>query len=221
MVEPEKSRNATHCSFTSTSGPVFGLMDLMNRILITVIAVILKFGSLITFPVHLPWMVFMWLTLALFAFTIRQPMWPWLLACVVIISIKRPGFTIEFWVLAFAFTAIGFIEWRFRRKHDNNSLGLKTFGIYAVLLVAAATFFAAMRWFGANTSERIVSDGRPVACLGDSLTDFGYPQELEKLIAVPVCDFGVNGITTDDGIDMIPEILEADPQLVVIELGVS
>jgi hypothetical protein len=121
----------------------------MNRILTTVIAVILTFGSLITFPEHLPWMVFMWLTLALFAFTIRQPMWPWLLACVVIISIKRPGFTIEFWVLAFAFAAIGFIEWRFRRKHDN-SLGLKLFGVYAVLLVAAATFFAAMRWFGAT-----------------------------------------------------------------------
>lgn len=194
-------------------------MDLMNRILTNVIVVILTFGSLLTFPVHLPWMVFMWLTLALLAFANSKPMWPWLLVCVVIISSKRPGFTIEFWVLVFAFAAIGVIEWRFRRKHDNNSPGLKPFGIYAVLLIVAATFFAAMRWFGANTSEEIVSDGRPVACLGDSLTDFGYPQELEKLISVPVCDFGVNGITTDDGINMIPEILEADPQLVVIELG--
>ena len=51
------------------------------------------------------------------------------------------------------------------------------------------------------------------------MTDYGYPQELEKLISVPVADFGVNGIKTDDGIKMIPEILAANPQLVVIELG--
>jgi lysophospholipase L1-like esterase len=55
--------------------------------------------------------------------------------------------------------------------------------------------------------------------LGDSLTDYGYPQELEKLISVPIADFGVNGIKTDDGIKMIPDILAANPQLVVIELG--
>jgi lysophospholipase L1-like esterase len=42
---------------------------------------------------------------------------------------------------------------------------------------------------------------------------------LAKLISVPVADFGVDGIKTDDGIKMIPKILAANPQVVVIELG--
>jgi len=90
--------------------------------------------------------------------------------------------------------------------------------IWALLLSAVACLWIG-NWFDTNTSKHLVADGRPIACLGDSLTDFGYPQELEKLISSPVADFGVNGITTDDGIEMIPEILAVNPQAIVIELG--
>ncbi len=190
----------------------------MKRICTTLFAVILAFGSLLTFPEYLPWLVFLWLSLALFAFANSRPMWPWLLTCVVIIIVKRPGFTVQFWVLILIFSAVGFVDWYARRKKEK-SLTAVQIRLHILLLIAAATFFAAMRWLEANTTQQLVSDGRPIACLGDSLTASGYPQELAKMVAMPVVDFGVNGITTDEGIKMIPEVLTANPQLVVIELG--
>ncbi len=44
----------------------------------------------------------------------------------------------------------------------------------------------------------IVDPERPVVCLGDSLTDYGYPEVLAGKIKLPVEDFGFNGYTTDD-----------------------
>ena len=191
---------------------------LMKRILIAVGVVISIFGSLISFPAHLHWMASFWLMLSLIAFAKNKPMWPWLIGCVLIIAIKRPGYVAEFWILASLFIAVAFIDWRAIHE-KSESLKLKRLAIYALVLIAATTIYGGARWYASNTSRQLNLDDRPIACLGDSLTDFGYPQELAKLMSVPVADFGVNGIKTDDGIKMIPEILEANPQLVVIELG--
>lgn len=60
---------------------------------------------------------------------------------------------------------------------------------------------------------------RCVVCLGDSLTDYGYPDTLRQSIDLPVADFGFDGIETRDGVKLIPEIDRAHPQIVVIELG--
>ena len=90
---------------------------------------------------------------------------------------------------------------------------------FAIVLVAATTSYTITRWFASNSSRQFALDKRPIACLGDSLTAYGYPKELEKLVSVPIADFGVNGIKINDGIKLIPEILAANPQLVVIELG--
>ncbi|MEZ6102648.1 MAG: GDSL-type esterase/lipase family protein [Pirellulaceae bacterium] len=133
-------------------------------------------------------------------------------------AIKRPGYTPGFWILAIAFIAVALVDWRAKRD-TSESLNVRRMALYALVLIVATTTFGVMRWFAANTSRELVLDDRPIACLGDSLTDYGYPQELEKLISVPVADFGVNGIKTDHGIKMIPDILAANPQLVVIELG--
>lgn len=69
---------------------------------------------------------------------------------------------------------------------------------------------------GTNVSS---NPGGPVVCLGDSLTDYGYPDELKKLIQQPVADFGFNGYTTDDGLKLVAEIVDLKPDKVVIELG--
>ena len=202
----------------------------MKRISLTLLWIVLAFGALLTFPQYIPWMVFLWLIIAIGAGAKSKPMWPWLTACVVIIVVKRPGFTIEYWSVLIVFSVVAFIDWKSRpvkaadreidgkpmREHKHQS---KRLAAFATVLITVAAYFAAARWLAANTTARIVSDGRAIACLGDSLTDYGYPQELEKLITVPVADFGVNGITTDAGIEMIPEILAANPQIVVIELG--
>jgi acyl-CoA thioesterase-1 len=64
----------------------------------------------------------------------------------------------------------------------------------------------------------------PVVCLGDSLTtglsdDEAYPAYLQQMLGVPVVNLGRAGITTRDAIHQLPAIVEATPQLVVIELG--
>lgn len=190
----------------------------MKRVVFAGSAVVVTFGSLITFPAYIHWMASFWLTLSLLAFARNKLMWPWLGCCVFIMAIKRPGYTPGFWILAIAFIAVALVDWRAKRD-TSESLNVRRMALYALVLIVATTTFGVMRWFAANTSRELVLDDRPIACLGDSLTDYGYPQELEKLISVPVADFGVNGIKTDHGIKMIPDILAANPQLVVIELG--
>jgi len=190
----------------------------IKRLLFTIGLVVLVFGSLITFPAYIPWMAFLWAAISLIALIKHRPMWPWLVCCVLIVAGKRPGYTTEFWFLAALFSFVAFIDWRSSRG-KRESLNRKRAALYALVLITATTAYGVMRWKAANTSRHPVLDDRPVACLGDSLTDFGYPQELAKLISVPVADFGVDGIKTNDGIKMIPEMLKANPQVVVIELG--
>jgi lysophospholipase L1-like esterase len=190
----------------------------MKRILVAVEMVILVFGSLIVFPAYIHWLVFAWLVLSLVAFGRDKRMWPWLVGCILIVAIKRPGFTPEFLILAIAFLAVAYADWRSYDKKPQQ-LNLRLMLTYSLILIVAISWFGLTRWFAANTSQTLIADNRPIACLGDSLTDFGYPQQLEKLISAPIADFGVNGITTDDGIKMIPEILAANPQLVILELG--
>lgn len=191
---------------------------LMKRSAIVASVIVLIFGSLITFPAHLPWMASIWLMFSLIAFVNKKPMWPWLVACVLFLAIKRPGFTLEFWMLAALYIIVSVVDWKTTRGKPESS-NTKRFVIYALVLTVATMTYGVTRWFASNTSRDFNLDARPIACLGDSLTDYGYPQELEKLISVPVADFGVSGIKTDDGINMIPEILAANPQIVIIELG--
>lgn len=190
----------------------------MTRIFATIAVVVLVFGSLITFPAYIHWMVSIWLALALVACFRSRPMWRWLVPCLIILLIKQPGYTLEFWVFIFLVAGVSWIDWRTVRKQNEPTNSNRLVSL-AIVLVSATVIYATARGYSTNTSRRLATDGRPIACLGDSLTDFGYPQELGKLIVAPIADFGVNGITTDAGIKMIPDILATDPQLVVIELG--
>ncbi len=190
----------------------------MKRIIATITVVALVFGSLITFPAYLLWMAAIWLGIAVVALAMNKPAWPWLGSCVLIILIKQPGYTIGFWLCLTTVVAVAVLDWRSRKKKQE-SISRKRLTVFVLILATPLIGYGAERWFAVNASQLHVADQRPIACLGDSLTDYGYPQELGKLIRVPVADFGVNGITTDAGIKMIPEILAAQPQLVIIELG--
>jgi len=112
-------------------------------------------------------------------------------------------------------------------------------GIFAVVvLVVSAMFSESEKWVppvcvlwvawalwlvqhhaGTVGSQRLDNPDGPIVCLGDSLTDFGYPQELEKRISQPIADFGFNGYTTVDGMKLVPEIVALKPHTVVIELS--
>jgi len=180
--------------------------------------VILAFGSMMTFPAHIPWMAAGWGMISLLALAKRRPMWPWLIGLLVIMTIKRPGLTAEYWILCFTLLALALWDWwtLHQKTHAKHVLRLLICGL---MLASATMTFGMLRWNASNQSKPIQLDQRPIACLGDSLTASGYPEELQKRVTVPVVNFGVPGINTDTGIKMIPQILAADPQLVIIELG--
>lgn len=96
------------------------------------------------------------------------------------------------------------------------------------MLAALWLAWGAMLWdwrAGAQTAAPPALDPlRPIACIGDSLTsgvepDGGFPQDLAPMLAVAVADFGRAGISTRDGLKMLPDLLADNPQAVVVELG--
>lgn len=188
----------------------------MKRIVKVVLVAALVVASLISFPAFVHWVAGIWAIAALVAVWLNKSCWPWLLGIALILITKRLGLTVEFLLLIGSFGVIALHDWR---RGKTESFKWRRLGIYAGTLLSAIGLYGASRYLSGNTSQQLILDERPIACLGDSLTDFGYPEELKKLISVPVADFGVDGITTSDGIKMIPEILSANPQLVVIELG--
>jgi lysophospholipase L1-like esterase len=65
---------------------------------------------------------------------------------------------------------------------------------------------------------------RPIVCLGDSLSAWptareGYPQVLGELVSVPVVNLARPGITSRAALEILPLLEQANPQIVVVELG--
>jgi acyl-CoA thioesterase-1 len=70
------------------------------------------------------------------------------------------------------------------------------------------------------------SPGSTIVCLGDSITagvgagpGEAYPDLLARRLGVEVLNAGVPGDTAADGLARLDEVLDADPWLVVVELG--
>lgn len=70
------------------------------------------------------------------------------------------------------------------------------------------------------------SPGSTIVCLGDSITagvgaspGEAYPDLLARRLGAEVVNAGVPGDTAADGLARLDEVLEADPWLVVVELG--
>jgi lysophospholipase L1-like esterase len=165
-------------------------------------------AALLVFPNRIPEFAGLWLVWCSFRLASRN-------------SIRFELLTIPIWLM---------IKW----PEPTWSIAI----FFVVVLIVAATASQAKTWklpvsalwlswalwlvqhhvgtFGVQTTANPTG---PVVCLGDSLTDFGYPQELEKRISQPIADFGFNGYTTADGLKLLPEIVALKPQAVIIELG--
>jgi lysophospholipase L1-like esterase len=96
----------------------------------------------------------------------------------------------------------------------------------APTLVWIAWALMAFDWhMAARSGHRELTDSRrPVLCLGDSLTagippHGGFPEELQKMIQLPVVNFGQSGISSKEAMKLLPDLVEANPQVVVVELG--
>lgn len=193
-------------------------MSLIRRLIVILAAIGLVFGSLLSFPSILPYMIGIWALGAVLAIAYQRMAWPWLLAGAIILATKRPGFALEFWLVMLGFLGIAWTDYRLRgRAPAATSKNYRVWTSFILMFVVVQ--YGVMRWHAARSGRPQVLDDRPIVCLGDSLTDFGYPQSLEQLVVVPVVDFGRDGINTDAGIKLIPDILAHRPQAVVIELG--
>ncbi len=174
--------------------------------------------SLLTFPADVLIMVAVWLALHCRAVLKEKPGWVPLAACLAIVLVKRvawlPG--ISFLLIVIALVAIIRLAWQIRKG------GLPRPVQYAALGFLWFAWLVAV--IDSNESERtarqpMLDPRRPVVCLGDSLTAYGYPDVLSTMVSVPVVNLGRDGISTTDALEMLPSIRELNPQAVVVELG--
>jgi lysophospholipase L1-like esterase len=149
--------------------------------------------------------------------------WVPLIACLAILLVKRPDWSPLLTTLAFTMVVVAVFA--YRKKTISNSSSLRHSWVPIALLW---TMWALAVWeMHASTHTRtpLVFDlNRSVVCIGDSLTAgvaeaSAYPAYLRELLSVPVVDLGRPGISTGDALQHLSEILDARPQVVIIELG--
>jgi acyl-CoA thioesterase I len=173
-------------------------------------------ASLLVFPAWLPYMALGWLGLAYYRQWKQQPVWPPLALAAGLILVKRvdwaPGLDLFLigLVVAAALDAIHRRKPVFRRPAAI-ALG-SLIGLWMIFLIVWQQ--------GGHTNRHptLVAD-RPVVLIGDSLMSGGVARVLQPRLKVPVVDLSQGGITTADGVKLIPELEKAQPQAVVIELG--
>jgi acyl-CoA thioesterase I len=195
------------------------LIRSMSRLGKIILATFILLVSLLVFPNAIPWLVAFWLCWHTLLMLQNRPGWQPLAVCIAVLLVKRTDWPPS--LLAMAFLMGIACLWRMfffgkipvRRTRLVASLGLAAlWACWAVM---------AWEWYASSPGGKrcILRPERPIVCLGDSLTAFGYPQDLAQLVSVPVMDLSYNGISIQDGIERLPLIREANPQAVLIELG--
>lgn len=181
-------------------------------------------ASLLTFPGAIAWMTGGWILGHTWLVVRRRPGWVPLVACLTILLVKRVSWPPPLYVLSVMLllaAAMGRVTARFatRRAFARLRWGC------VVLLWGVWSWFAYQWHADAHCSRTLILDKtRPVACIGDSLTSGvppygGYPDDLAERLAVPVVNLGQAGITAEQALSSLPELIRARPQAVVIELG--
>ena len=164
-------------------------------------------------------MVAVWLVVHTFLVLREKPGWVPLVACLAILLVKRVAWLPGLSFLLVVLGGVGVLRMVGHRKGLPGLPGPLHKGALAIVwfawLIAVIDAREAVR-----TSHRpVLQPQRPVVCLGDSLTAYGYPDELALRLSVPVVNMGRDGISTTDGLEMLPAIQEMRPQAVVLELG--
>ena len=181
-------------------------------------------GSLLVWNNVIPWMIAAWLL----AFTLLAPFrrgeLVCLSACAIILVAKRltpaPGLLV---LLGVMFAVIAVRVW-FRLKDRPVSSHRHVWLSVLVLWIAWAGM--TYDWYAFSHCRHPVTfhPDRPVVCIGDSMTSLGtlggYPDDLQTLIAPPVINLGIGGISAKQAVEeFLPQLLQHNPQVVVIEFG--
>ena len=187
------------------------------------------FASLLTFPNALPWMVAAWLAWHAALVVRGRRSWLPLACCGLVLLAKNPatlpGLGALLAAMAVACVLICRVESAERKnpQHPRRGSRLATLAIAWTLLAAGWTLFA-LDWWGIGRARQASLDGRPIVLLGDSLTadmppEGSYADHLQTLVSPPVINLGVPGITTSKALKILPDVIAARPQVVVVELG--
>lgn len=198
--------------------------SVLRRVCTTVASTVLVIASLLTFPGGIPWMIGGWILGHTLLVSRHRPAWAPLIACLVIVLVKRPYWPPALYVLVVAMLATAAMV---RLPASVSSLATSNHGRTAcTCLLWGAWAWLAWAWYSDSHCSRplVLDKNRPVACIGDSLTSGvppfgGYPDDLAEQLAVPVVNRGQAGITAEEALSSLPELIRARPQSVVVELG--
>ncbi len=209
-----------HCE-ASTSGHRRGVI---RRIGATVASAGVLIASLLTFPDTVAWMVGAWILGHTWLVMRRRPGWVPLVVCLTVLLVKRVYWPPPLYVLAVVLLVSAAIGRLPAQVATRRAVVLLRWG--SVILLWGVWIWLVWGWHtDAHCGRPLVLDKtRPVACIGDSLTSGvppygGYPDDLAERLAVPVVDLGQAGITAEQALSSLPDLLRARPQAVVIELG--
>ncbi len=178
--------------------------------------------SLLTFPSAITWLIGFWLLWHCVMVLRGKPGPIPLLTCVAILLAKRIFWapSIVVWSAA-ALTIAAVLVIQSARKAPWQRVS-----VMGIVVLWTAWAFVLFQWRTIAQCNHTVSfdPAGTVVCLGDSLTsgllpDRGYPEELQKLIRMPITNLGQSGITTDDGYQRLSRIAHTHPQVVIVELG--
>jgi lysophospholipase L1-like esterase len=191
----------------------------LGRIGRVVFLTLLGFASLLSFPNAIPWMVAAWLLWYTLLLARGRRAWPALAAGLGILAVKGIYWTPAAITMG-GLMAVVCLEWLVLRRIRGTArfAPLAWGGVTALWAVWA---LLAVDWYRPADGGRLkpLHPGRPVVCLGDSLTSFGYPASLRERLTIPVVDLGFDGLTTTAALKHLPALVAARPQVVVIELG--
>jgi acyl-CoA thioesterase-1 len=194
-----------------------------GRIVRGVAIAFLVIGSLLAFPAGVPGLIAVWLGCATGLALSGRTSWPALAGCLIVVVVKRFDWPPGLYCLAASFALGVACDLRWRGETDRRALRRRRIVLLSFLWLAWGGF--AWDWRRSyHASHAIASlDGRPIVCIGDSLTSYpprgGYPASLKSLVRVPIVNLGEPGITSAEALKQLPKLKAARPQAVIIEVG--
>jgi acyl-CoA thioesterase I len=208
----------------SSSSKIVRVLSGLRQALRAIIWCLIIVASLVVFPNGIPWLIAVWLLAYTLLILMGRRGFVGLGLCAAVILAKRPTLApglSGLIVLILAIAVIGI--WQNRKGKPDLS---RRFALLSLPMLWIAWGGMAWDWhYAAHCHHAIaLKSERPVVCLGDSMTSLGlfggYPDDLRKLISLPVVNMGIGGITAKDVAEnKLPKLIRHNPQIVVIELG--
>lgn len=173
-------------------------------------------ASLLAFPASLPWMMLGWLLLFAIRWIRGKAGWPPLVLGVAIVFFRRVDWAPGLVLLGLLMILVAVLD-----RFGDRKPTMRTAAWVASCCLFPSWMFMAWDWqrVGRTSRHPAQRSDRPIVCMGDSLSVYGFPRVLEKRLRVPVIDHAQGGITTVDGVRQLPDVIALKPQVIVVELG--